>query len=208
LSDFLRLQALRCFNATSVIWAPAWEEIIFRFAVFYLVAQRSGGNLPFGALASALLFAALHFGNIFQSPSALSIAQLVVSLAVGLFLSAHFARSGSLFDVLAVHAFNNLSAILWMSLEVSSTDAGGAGRGCAGSLPTELSTPLALSLMLQCVIYGALGAAEMRGLIERPITASGMRKIHPLLQHSMVTVPAVASSTTTSSGVQGTLSLS
>ena len=92
-----------------------------------------------------------------------------------------------------------------MSLEASNADGGEGTAACANSsLPVELSTPLAVSLMLQCAIYGALGAAEMRSLLERPMTSSDMIKFHPLLQHSMITV----TSTTTSAAAASSLSSS
>lgn len=53
----------RCGSVSAVLWAPAWEELVFRFVVFYLVLHRSRGNVPFAAASSALAFAAVHMGK-------------------------------------------------------------------------------------------------------------------------------------------------
>ena len=53
----------RCGSMSAVLWAPAWEELVFRYVVFYLVLHRSRGNVPFAAASSALAFAAVHMGK-------------------------------------------------------------------------------------------------------------------------------------------------
>jgi membrane protease YdiL (CAAX protease family) len=114
-----------CGNWTAVVWAPMWEEFVFRFTVFYLVLQRSHGNVPFACAVSALSFSAIHLANIlapFGSTAdwgtvLFALLQCSVAVVCGFTYSLVFAATGSLGAVVAMHSLNNATAVSWMSIQ-------------------------------------------------------------------------------------------
>ena len=150
-----------CGGANPMFWAPAWEELVFRFIIFYLVLQRSHGNVPFACAASALAFAAIHMGNILapgsQAAENTLFALLQCSFAVvcGLVYALTFAATGSLGAVTLLHALNNAIAVAWMSVIPSD-----AGIVCK----TQWSTGFSWALVVSLCVYMATASAAYRAV--------------------------------------------
>lgn len=149
-----------CGSSAAVVWAPAWEELVFRFAVFYLVLQRSRGNVPFAAAASALAFAAVHMGNILApgtdaaASPAFAVLQCSVAVVCGAAYALTFAATGSLGAVAAIHGLNNAVAVAWLSAG-SAEEAGSEG---APRCVTRWSAGFAAALLMTLVTYAAAAA--------------------------------------------------
>jgi hypothetical protein len=151
-----------CGDATQLAWAPLFEELTFRVIIFSLVLQRAGGDLSAAVLIVASLFAAIHLPNALGSGgAALAYVGLQVgsAAAVGLYLTAAFAASGSLLEVLLLHVANNVVAVAWQGWEAE------AAGGCA-ALP-HASLSLAVASAATAAVYAAAGAATWRALAAR-----------------------------------------
>ena len=101
------------FLLCAVVGAPAFEELCFRGLAFASVAKavshRGGRAVPWATIASALLFALIHFEPV----------RVPVLLTIGLVLSVLRARTGRVGASMIAHAFNNswaVAGILGVSL--------------------------------------------------------------------------------------------
>lgn len=175
-----------CGDATQLAWTPLFEELTFRVITFSLVLQRAGGDVGAAVLIVASLFAAIHLPNALGSGSAGGAALAYVGLqvgtaaSVGLYLTAAYAASGSLLEVLLLHVANNVVAVAWQGWE--------AGGGGCEALP-RASPSLAVASALTAAVYAAAGAATWRALAAR--TAAGgegeeggaptFRSTHPIV---------------------------
>ena len=92
---------------TTVVFAPFFEELLFRGYILGTVRSR------YGIIAAWLLSSAL-FGAVDGEPSA------VLSAAIsGLVLGYYYLRYGSLVQVILLHAMNNLTVCFMMSIGVA-----------------------------------------------------------------------------------------
>ncbi len=89
-----------------VVFAPLFEEILFRGLVFESCRERFGGGAA--VFISALLFGLIHVVPV----------QVVNAFVVGIILGYIYLRTGSLLNVMLLHAVNNAIAYLTMGLEV------------------------------------------------------------------------------------------
>jgi membrane protease YdiL (CAAX protease family) len=96
--------------AVTIIWAPIFEEVLFRGYVY----QALRGHMRwFGAaLISGFMFAAAHWpGWLFmQGPHIGLVAQTVSITIIGIVLAAAFERGQSLWPCIVLHTLNN---VLW-----------------------------------------------------------------------------------------------
>lgn len=152
-----------CATTTGLIVAPVLEEVLFRYIVFYVVAQRSGGQLTFGVVTTACMFGALHVGNLVANFSPATAVQVVVAALVGVTLSLLYATTGSLLAVTAVHMANNAVGSLWQSMTAPPAMIG-SGVDC--SAPVEVGPTLAVSLLVQILAYALAGLWEHRRLMD------------------------------------------
>lgn len=92
---------------TTVVFAPFFEELLFRGYILGTVRSR------YGIIAAWLLSSAL-FGAVHGEPSS------VLSAALsGLVLGYYYLRYGSLVQVILLHAMNNLTVCFMMSIGVA-----------------------------------------------------------------------------------------
>jgi membrane protease YdiL (CAAX protease family) len=158
---------MRCGHVGSAVWTPIVEELIFRYIVFNVVLQRSGGNLSFAVLTSSCLFGALHLQGLWQgSLTIFSCVTALTGLVVGLVYTLLFATTGSLPSVVMLHILNNAVAIAWLSR--SST--------CSQEIDTALAGNLLLQLFLTMGCSWYLWAS-----LQRQIANGSFKKIHPLV---------------------------
>lgn len=85
---------------STVVFAPLFEEVIFRGVIFGSVRSRHG-------VIAALLISSLCFGLAHGVPS-----QIVATFIIGLILGYAYLRSGSLITSMTLHALNNALAML------------------------------------------------------------------------------------------------
>ena len=146
---------LRCASLATVVWGPIFEELCYRVVVFYVALHRSGGDLPFAALTSAALFAAVHLANVAaagaRAPgSALAWMQVAAAAGFGGTFSLLFAASGSVVEVALLHIANNAAAVAFWAREVES----GASLDCeAAAAPPSVPPALLASLAVQVAAY-------------------------------------------------------
>lgn len=130
--------ASRCITAEASLWDPLFEELLFRFIIFYVTLQRSGGALLFSSLCSASIFSLMHFGNAWggMMSNLLLLLQVLLAAVCGAVYSLLFASSGSMGNVLLLHSMNNISAQVWAGLQVGAAAAAvGAGAATASNSP-------------------------------------------------------------------------
>jgi membrane protease YdiL (CAAX protease family) len=89
---------------TTVVLAPILEEILFRGLLLEPIREKSGAT-------RAVLISALIFGLIHIFPQ-----QVVNAFVVGIILGFIYVRTGSLVNVILIHAVNNGLAYLQMEL--------------------------------------------------------------------------------------------
>lgn len=92
---------------STVIFAPFFEELIFRGYVAGTLKKRFG--LIFTWIASSLIFAVVHGGY----------SAMITALAAGLILGFYYLRYGSLMQVMMLHAMNNLTVCFMKSVGVA-----------------------------------------------------------------------------------------
>lgn len=85
--------------------APVGEEALFRGYLFRKISEKAG-SWHVGAIASSLIFAALHFAYG-------SVAEIAVAFLVGLSFCAFTQKTRSLFPAIAAHASFNLLSIAY-----------------------------------------------------------------------------------------------
>ena len=179
-------QILSCASTTSIVWAPAFEEITFRFVAFYVTLNRSGGDLPFAALVSACLFGAIHIANVYATGAMSLYAWLQVLQAsiAGWTWTLVFVRTGSIMDTILLHAANNLVAVVYLSREVSS----GASKTCSDAMSsTFISQALLASLLLQVSAYlieSLLSWSSLQAIASNADGALSLRELHPIMYYS------------------------
>lgn len=153
--------SLRCMSQKTLLWAPLFEEVAFRGALFTVALQRAGGGV-FGArvaaFASVAAFVAVHV-PLFWAAGAVPtyvLMQVVSAAVAGVAWSAIYARGGSLFEVVCLHVFNNGLGAWWAALTSPS------GR-CSFSAPhgtlvtAALFSPLwAASLLIGFAVWRAV----------------------------------------------------
>jgi membrane protease YdiL (CAAX protease family) len=144
--------AWHCTNAASLLWAPAYEELLFRVVIFYVVLKQAGGAVLPALLITSSVFAAIHVSNLFGAGGedvAYVWLQVAAAIISGIVFALLFAVSGSLWGPLLAHVANNASALVWMSLQ--------APAGDKGACATAFSLQLALLLLAQLVCYATVG---------------------------------------------------
>ena len=113
--------AARCMSQKTLVWAPLFEEVTFRGAIFSVALHRAGGGV-FGArvaaFSSVASFVAVHV-PLFWAAGAVPtyvLMQVVSAAVAGAAWSAIFARNGSLFEVVCLHVWNNCMGAVWAAL--------------------------------------------------------------------------------------------
>jgi membrane protease YdiL (CAAX protease family) len=148
--------AWQCANATSLVYAPAYEEALFRVAIFYVLLKQAGGAVPFALLADAAIFAAIHVGNLFGAAAgggtvaAYVWLQVAASVVCGLTYALLFVTTGSLWGPLAAHVANNAAALVWMGVQAPEGVKGAAA--CAPAVTPQL----AIALLAQLLFYATV----------------------------------------------------
>jgi membrane protease YdiL (CAAX protease family) len=167
-----------CATPTALLWAPLFEELLFRGALFYLALHRSRGQVPLSACLCAGAFAAMHAPNVFALRADWGYVALQVCAAAvcGGAWTAVFAARGSLAEVTLLHAANNAVATVWL--------ARGGGTACSlAPPPLEERGAALVSLGLQTAVYTAGGVMAWREL-QRSTEGDGgaaFRALHPLV---------------------------
>lgn len=92
---------------TTVLFAPFFEELLFRGYIAGVLRERYGAMLAW--LLSSLLFGLAH-----GSPS-----MLISATLSGLILGYYYMRYGSLLQVIMLHAMNNATVCFMMSIGVA-----------------------------------------------------------------------------------------
>lgn len=157
-----------CANPSALLWAPLYEELLFRAALFSLALHKGGGDVPLALALSTGAFAAMHAPNALTNPGGdwVYVGLQVVGAGVcGGAWGAMYARTGSLLEVTLLHAANNAAAVAWLG-------AAGGGSCALASPPPSSRTPALLSLGLQTLLYTAAGVMAWRGL-ERDLGEGG-----------------------------------
>ncbi|MCK6456284.1 MAG: CPBP family intramembrane metalloprotease [Phycisphaerae bacterium] len=90
----------------AAVTGPVMEELLFRGALLNLIAQ-AGGSVAGAITASAVLFGLVHHRNPDTIPPL---------IAFGLVLGWVYARTRSLWTVIAAHALFNAKTLLWLLL--------------------------------------------------------------------------------------------
>jgi membrane protease YdiL (CAAX protease family) len=170
----------RCASPTALLWAPAFEELLFRGALFYLALQRSGGNVPLAAALGAGAFAAMHAPNILAAGADWGYVSLQVLAAAvcGGAWTCVFAAQGCLAEVALLHVANNLAAVLWLAGTRSA-------QPCSlAPPPPEQRTAALLSLLAQTAVYTGGGVMAWKAL-QRATAAEGgglaFRRMHQVV---------------------------
>jgi len=146
-----------CASPSAILWAPIFEELLFRAALFSLALHRSGGNLPLALALSSGVFAALHLPNVLGAGANWAyVGMQVLGAAVcGVTWGVLYARSGRLLEVAALHASNNAAALAWLA----------AGGSCSLAPPPPSHIfPALISLGFQTALYAACGVVAWRSL--------------------------------------------
>jgi membrane protease YdiL (CAAX protease family) len=177
-----------CSTTTAVVWAPLFEEAVFRVVLFYVVLQRSGGNAGLAGLTSACTFGGIHLANVAAAGAADPYAwlQVAAGAACGAAWVLVFACTGSLTTVAALHAANNAAAVAWSGAAVRAGAAAacpGQGQGQEGS---DVGWDLVASLTLQLGVYAIVALAAWRrlhGLVSAEGEGRGdrFRVLHPVV---------------------------
>jgi len=176
-------QLLSCASSTSILWAPAFEEITFRLVAFYVTLNRSGGNVHFAALVSACLFGAIHIANVYATGAVSLYAwlQVIQASVAGWTWTLVFVKSGSVMDTILLHAANNLVAVVYLSREVSS----GASKTCSNALSsTFITQALLASILLQVSTYLLESLFSWTSIERLASNADGvlkLRELHPIM---------------------------
>jgi hypothetical protein len=194
-----------------MVWAPLFEEAVFRVVIFYVVLQRSGGNVGLACLASACTFGGIHVANVLAAagggaaglPADVAYAwlQVVTGAVCGAAWVLVFARTGSFGAVALLHAANNAAAVAWMGARALA--AAGEGKGvdaaaCAASAwgPEDGGDGggggylLVASVALQLGLYAHAAWSAWGGLYGELVGAAGaggeavvgrFRALHPVV---------------------------
>ena len=172
-----------CATSTALLWAPLFEELLFRGALFYLALQRSGGSVQLAAALCAGAFAAMHAPNILGAGADWGYVglQVVAAGVCGGAWTCLFAARGSLAEVALLHAANNAAAVVWLA-RGSGSGSGSAACSLAPPPPQHRGAALAC-LALQTAVYAAGGAAAWRELQRCTAQDGGraFRALHPVV---------------------------
>lgn len=166
-----------CINASDTVVGVVLEEVLHRFAVFYIVLQRSGGDLPFALGVAASMFAAAHVGAAWGSAIAVGSAHVAAAAAAGVVYGLSFAVSGSLAGAVGAHALNNVAALLWLPVTASTAERSG---GACVLAPHPATLPL---LLAQLGAY-AVAAAALAARLRTELRSGAFRARHPLVYSS------------------------
>jgi membrane protease YdiL (CAAX protease family) len=186
--------ASACFTSGALWWGVAWEELVYRVMLFYIVLQRSGGQVRVASFVSAAVFGAVHLSNAAQAatPRAIVALQALTAIMFGGAYSAIFASTGSVGATVAVHAANNLVALVWVAVDPTPAADGAPAAACT----SRYSATLAASLAVQGAAY--LAAAALANVdLGDALTAdasgsSAFRAMHPLPYGAQPLVPAAS----------------
>jgi membrane protease YdiL (CAAX protease family) len=168
-----------CASSSRLLWAPLFEELLFRCALFYLALQRSGGSVPLAAALCAGAFAAMHAPNVLGAGADWGYValQVLAAAACGGAWTCVFAARGSLAEVALLHAANNAAAVVWLATTRSALPCSLVPP------PPDQRMPALASLCLQTAVYGAGGLMAWRAL-QRSTGEDGgraFRAAHPIL---------------------------
>ena len=173
-----------CATSTALLWAPLFEELLFRGALFYLALQRSGGSVRLAAALGAGAFAAMHAPNILGAGADWGYVglQVVAAGVCGGAWTCLFAARGSLAEVALLHAANNAAAVVWLARGSGSGSSSGGVCSLAPPPPQQRGAALAC-LALQTAVYAAGGAAAWRELQLSTGQDGGraFRALHPVV---------------------------
>lgn len=162
--------ASACFTSGALWWGVAWEELVYRAMLFYIVLQRSGGQVRVASFVSSAVFGAVHLANAAQgaTPVAIVVLQAATAVMFGAAYSAIFAATGSVGATVAAHAANNLVALVWVAVDPTPAPAG------APPCSSRYSATLVASLAVQGAAYLAAAALAHQDLGEA-LTAADVR---------------------------------
>ena len=135
----------KCFSSDAAFWAPFMEEFLYRFALFNIALQRSGGNVLFAAATSSLIFAAVHLRILWEQPTTLlTVLSICIAAISGITYTGIYAVTGSLLGPLLLHVLNNVAALIYA----------GSSDGDSTCMP-EINERLVASLSIQGCLYVA-----------------------------------------------------
>ena len=97
-------------GAASSLMAGVTEEVAFReLPISYMARQwRDEKKIPLMVIIPGLAFGLIHITNIFGSKPTDTLAQVVISIFFGVFFSAVYVRTGSIWAVLIGHTLHDL----------------------------------------------------------------------------------------------------
>ena len=97
-------------DAASSLMAGITEEVAFReLPISYMARQwRDEKKIPLMVIIPGLAFGLTHITNIFGSKPTDTLAQVVISIFFGVFFSAVYVRTGSIWAVLIGHTLHDL----------------------------------------------------------------------------------------------------
>jgi membrane protease YdiL (CAAX protease family) len=179
-------QLTACATSTALLWAPLFEELLFRGALFYLALHRSGGDVRLAAALCAGAFAAMHAPNVLGAGADWGYVglQVVAAAVCGGAWTCVFAARGSLAEVALLHAANNAAAVVWLARGGGSGGGSSATAACSLAPPPPEQRGVALaSLALQTAVYAAGGALAWHDL-QRATAEDGGRAfkaLHPVV---------------------------
>ena len=169
-----------CLALRDALVGVVHEEFVYRAALFLVLLHRSGGNIAFAVLGVGTTFVAIHVGNVW-GPLALTplpLLKLGLALVAGLTYALEFAATGSLGNCVAMHAMNNVVALVWMGV-------GGEGVPGARCADVTAVTPALLaSLTAQLAVYCAAGAwslSRLRGMLHDDVEIAAFRRAHRIV---------------------------
>ncbi|RYG54007.1 CPBP family intramembrane metalloprotease [archaeon] len=177
-----------CVQREGVVWGPLSEEFIFRVALFYVVLQRSGGNVRLAVACSAFIFSAVHIANLLSAGGFWPVVCLQVALAAlaGLFFALTFAATGSYVTVAALHGLNNLTAYAWMAvgpaasgLQPGTKALDAASAACTSVVTTSATFVLFLATSVVVLAYATW--LQHRHLDDCIGRAGGFKLAHPIV---------------------------
>ncbi len=142
---------------STVVFAPVFEEIIFRGVILESVRSRRG-------VIAAWLISSLCFGLAHGLPS-----QICATFVIGMILGFAYLRSGSLLTSIVLHAMNNALAMMTIMLGLGDTSLRESVGGGA------YAVIYAISLFIFLVwLYRAVRKIRRMRMVERSIFANGL----------------------------------
>ena len=139
------------------------EELVFRGMItrmIFVKYRRTPSGVWFSVLASSLLFGLYHLPNALAIDFSSVLVQMAAAVCAGIFLSALYLRTGSLWTVALLHAFMDFSALL------------GSGFFGAETMMDALGS-YGLINLLGSLYYGAVGVFLLRPSKLREMTLPG-----------------------------------